>query len=77
MVGGGGRLWFVNGSSSDFDDGYGYVYQTNDGLYGSFGCRLIDRCAPKCRALTDGRVDGELHHAAVLGPNLDGKCFGF
>lgn len=50
----------------------GYVYQTNDGIYGSFGCRLAD-CDPQCKPLKDNADDNSsVHVGTVLGPSLDG-----
>ncbi|PAV69922.1 hypothetical protein WR25_01381 isoform A [Diploscapter pachys] len=55
-------------SNDDFDEGIGYVYSTNDGLYGSFGCRLLD-CQPQCKPLFEG--SGQEHISTVLGPSLE------
>ncbi|CAP31061.1 Protein CBG12014 [Caenorhabditis briggsae] len=61
-------------TNDDFDDGVGYLYQTNDGIYGSFGCKLMD-INPQCKPLNgEETFDGsnQLYLGAVLGPILDG-----
>lgn len=63
-----------NITNDDFDSGIGYVYQINEGVYGSFSCRMTDNCKPMCRPLVDHATpDIQIHAATVLGPNLDGK----
>lgn len=53
----------------------GFVYQTNEGFYGSFGCRLTSHCEPKCRPLIDSDNIHELSssttYATILGPTLN------
>ncbi|VDM40638.1 unnamed protein product [Toxocara canis] len=57
-----------------FDSGSaGFVYQTNEGFYGSFGCRLTAHCEPRCRPLLDcvhNIPADEYTYATILGPTL-------
>uniref|UniRef100_A0A914S4T9 Orn/DAP/Arg decarboxylase 2 N-terminal domain-containing protein n=1 Tax=Parascaris equorum TaxID=6256 RepID=A0A914S4T9_PAREQ len=57
-----------------FDSGTaGFVYQTNEGFFGSFGCRLTAFCEPKCRPLVECVHDVSADHytyATILGPTL-------
>lgn len=60
-------------TNDDFDDGVGFVYQTNDGVYGSFGCKHMD-VNPLCKPLhsEDGQDEKQqLHFGTILGPTLD------
>lgn len=59
-------------TNDDFDDGVGFVYQTNDGVYGSFGCKQMD-INPLCKPLDveQESVDEQLHFGTILGPTLD------
>lgn len=60
-------------TSDSFDSGSaGFVYQTNEGFYGSFGCRLTAQYEPCCRPLVD--VDEDVNsytYATILGPTLN------
>ncbi|UMM40873.1 hypothetical protein L5515_017377 [Caenorhabditis briggsae] len=61
-------------TNDDFDEGVGYLYQTNDGIYGSFCCKLMD-INPQCKPLNEEEAFNEsnqLYIGTVLGPNLDG-----
>ncbi|CAJ0946703.1 unnamed protein product, partial [Mesorhabditis belari] len=58
-------------TNDDFDSGFGFIYQINEGIYGSFGCRL-DNCNPKCRPLDSLPHHFEQFPAKILGPNVDG-----
>ncbi|CAO4384927.1 unnamed protein product [Caenorhabditis nigoni] len=61
-------------TNDDFDEGVGYLYQTNDGIYGSFGCKLMD-INPQCKPLNGEEAfngSNQLFIGTVLGPNLDG-----
>lgn len=57
-----------------FDSGTaGFVYQTNEGFFGSFGCRLTAFCEPKCRPLVECVHDvsaDNYTYATILGPTL-------
>lgn len=59
-------------TNNEYDAGSaGFVYQTNEGFYGSFGCRLSAHCEPHCRPLLE--FDETLSastYAAILGPTL-------
>uniref|UniRef100_A0A1I7TK95 Orn_Arg_deC_N domain-containing protein n=1 Tax=Caenorhabditis tropicalis TaxID=1561998 RepID=A0A1I7TK95_9PELO len=60
-------------TNDDFDDGVGFVYQTNEGVYGSFGCKQMD-INPLCKPLNlDDEFENEhqLHFGTILGPTLD------
>lgn len=55
-------------TNDDFDDGVGFVYQTNESVYGSFGCVLMNsqlQCIP-----LDEVADAPQHFGAVLGASL-------
>lgn len=56
-------------TNDEFDDGIGFVYQTNDGFYGTFGCKQMD-VNPLCQPLHTSE-DGELHVGTVVGATLD------
>lgn len=56
-------------TNDDFDDGVGFVYQTNDGVFGSFGCKQMD-INPLCKPLEDDPEE-QLHFGTILGPTLD------
>ncbi|CCD66419.1 Antizyme inhibitor 1 [Caenorhabditis elegans] len=59
-------------TNDDFDDGVGFVYQTNDGVYGSFGCKQMD-IKPLCKPLdVENDSEEQLHFGTILGPTLDG-----
>nr|CDJ95514.1 Orn DAP Arg decarboxylase 2 domain containing protein [Haemonchus contortus] len=55
-------------TKDDFDDGVGFVYQTNDSVYGSFGCLLMNS-QPLCTPL-DEIADAPQHFGTVLGASL-------
>ncbi|WKX88578.1 hypothetical protein Q1695_008320 [Nippostrongylus brasiliensis] len=55
-------------TKDDFDDGVGFVYQTNDSVYGSFGCVLMNS-QPECSPL-DEVADAPQHFGTVLGASL-------
>lgn len=55
-------------TKDDFDDGIGFVYQTNDSVYGSFGCLLMN-CQPDCIPLDDVS-DAPQHFGTILGASL-------
>lgn len=60
-------------TNDDFDDGVGFVYQTNDGVYGSFGCKQMD-INPLCKPLDpeeESEDTQQLHFGTILGPTLD------
>ncbi|CAI5438953.1 unnamed protein product [Caenorhabditis angaria] len=57
-------------TNDDFDDGVGFVYQTNDGVYGSFGCRQMN-INPFCKPLDPSLNDEPLHFGTIIGPSLD------
>ncbi|EGT51255.1 hypothetical protein CAEBREN_10158 [Caenorhabditis brenneri] len=60
-------------TNDDFDDGIGFVYQTNDGIFGSFGCKQMD-INPLCKPLElgdDTEEKHQLHFGTILGPTLD------
>uniref|UniRef100_A0A8R1EWX8 Orn_DAP_Arg_deC domain-containing protein n=1 Tax=Caenorhabditis japonica TaxID=281687 RepID=A0A8R1EWX8_CAEJA len=59
-------------TNDDFDNGVGFVYQTNDGVYGSFGCKQMD-INPLCKPLDvlDEEDQQQLHFGTILGPSLD------
>lgn len=60
-------------TNDDFDDGIGFVYQTNDGVFGSFGCKQMD-INPLCKPLEleeDAEEKHQLHFGTILGPTLD------
>ncbi|CAD6196279.1 unnamed protein product [Caenorhabditis auriculariae] len=60
-------------TNDDFDDGVGFVYQTNEGVYGSFGCRLLD-VNPLCKPLHESEMPEEMeeqHFGTIVGPSLD------
>ncbi|CAI2303434.1 unnamed protein product [Caenorhabditis sp. 36 PRJEB53466] len=59
-------------TNDDFDDGVGFVYQTNDGVYGSFGCKQMN-INPLCKPLDGDEAPEEqqLHFGTILGPSLD------
>ena len=47
-----------------------YVYQTNEGIYGAFACRLAD-CEPECKPLNEQQFcDGQESVGVILGPTL-------
>ncbi|CAB3407220.1 unnamed protein product [Caenorhabditis bovis] len=52
------------------EDGVGFVYQTNDGVYGSFGCRQMN-IDPSCQPLHPSTLDEPEHFGTVVGPTLD------
>ncbi|KHJ91980.1 Pyridoxal-dependent decarboxylase, sheet domain protein [Oesophagostomum dentatum] len=55
-------------TKDDFDDGVGFVYQTNDSIFGSFGCMLMNshlECIP-----LDDVADAPQHFGTVLGSSL-------
>uniref|UniRef100_A0A0K0DE65 Orn_Arg_deC_N domain-containing protein n=1 Tax=Angiostrongylus cantonensis TaxID=6313 RepID=A0A0K0DE65_ANGCA len=55
-------------TKDDFDDGVGFVYQTNDSVYGSFGCLLMNsqlECIP-----LDEISDAPQHFGTILGASL-------
>ncbi|CAI4230229.1 unnamed protein product [Auanema sp. JU1783] len=56
--------------NNDSVNSVAFVYQTNDGIYGSFSCRLAD-CDPKCRPLNEKENDGSYHLGTVIGPSLE------
>ncbi|KAK6726580.1 hypothetical protein RB195_004732 [Necator americanus] len=56
-------------TKDDFDDGVGFVYQTNDSVYGSFGCVLMNS-HPECIPLDDV-ADAPQHFGTVLGASLE------
>ncbi|VDM56754.1 unnamed protein product [Angiostrongylus costaricensis] len=55
-------------TKDDFDDGVGFVYQTNDSVYGSFGCLLMNS-QPECIPLDDVS-DAPQHFGTILGASL-------
>lgn len=60
-------------TNDDFDDGVGFVYQTNDGVYGSFGCKQMN-INPLCKPLDLDEIsedEHQLHFGTILGPTLD------
>lgn len=60
-------------TNDDFDEGVGFVYQTNDGVYGSFGCKQMD-INPLCKPLNlddEPEDQNQLHFGTILGPTLD------
>ncbi|VDO75718.1 unnamed protein product [Heligmosomoides polygyrus] len=57
-------------TKDDFDDGVGFVYQTNDSVYGSFGCVLMN-AQPECIPLDVSEIaDAPQHFGTVLGASL-------
>lgn len=62
-------------TNDDYDTGIqAYVYQINDGFYGSFGCRLVAHCEPKCSPLfssSDDNYSSEHFYGSVIGPTSD------
>lgn len=58
-------------TNDEFDAGSaGFVYQTNEGFYGSFGCRLVAHCEPRCRPLATIDENIAATYATILGPTL-------
>lgn len=58
-------------TNDEFDAGSaGFVYQTNEGFYGSFGCRLVADCEPRCRPLASTDENIAATYATILGPTL-------
>lgn len=59
----------------DFDMGsQAYIYQINEGFYGSFGCRLVANCEPKCAPLFEEQADhssSQQYYGNIVGPTLD------
>ncbi|TKR94249.1 hypothetical protein L596_008560 [Steinernema carpocapsae] len=49
----------------------GFVYQTNEGFYGAFGCRLAAACEPQSKPLFEDSEEDEGYYASVIGPTLD------
>uniref|UniRef100_A0A7E4VFQ6 Orn_Arg_deC_N domain-containing protein n=2 Tax=Panagrellus redivivus TaxID=6233 RepID=A0A7E4VFQ6_PANRE len=64
-------------TEDDFDAGtQAFVYQINEGFYGSFGCRLVANVEPSCSPLFDGSLttDGyadRRFYGSVVGPTDD------
>uniref|UniRef100_A0AC34RL15 Ornithine decarboxylase n=1 Tax=Panagrolaimus sp. JU765 TaxID=591449 RepID=A0AC34RL15_9BILA len=62
-------------TNDDFDSGsQAYVYQINEGFYGSFGCRLMSHCEPKCSPLFADEADSytsKQFYGSVIGPTSD------
>lgn len=60
-------------TNDDFEVGMGFVYQTNEGVYGSFGCKQMD-INPLCKPLNPEEESDDaqqLHFGTILGPTLD------
>ncbi|KJH40605.1 Pyridoxal-dependent decarboxylase, pyridoxal binding domain protein [Dictyocaulus viviparus] len=55
-------------TNDDFDDGVAFVYQTNESIYGSFGCVLMNS-QPECIPLVE-IADAPQHFGTVLGASL-------
>jgi ornithine decarboxylase len=64
-----------NVTNDDFDSGNdAFIYQTNEGYYGSFGCRVVANCNPECSPLFDHEREehtSEHFYGSVLGPTSD------
>jgi len=62
-------------TNDDFDSGnQAYVYQINEGFYGSFGCRLVSHCEPKCSPLfadADDNYTSKQFYGSIIGPTSD------
>lgn len=62
-------------TNDDFDNGReAFIYQTNEGYYGGFGCRLNANIEPECTPLFDHYLDNfsnEHIYGSVVGPTLD------
>lgn len=65
-------------TNNDFDAGNdAFVYQVNDGYYGSFGCRIMPNCDPQCSPLFNNIPAEERVYGTVIGtlgfddPELD------
>lgn len=63
-----------NITNDDFDAGQeAFIYQTNEGYYGGFGCR-VNAIEPECVPLFDNYMDkftSEHVYGSVIGPSLD------
>ncbi|KAE9552101.1 hypothetical protein FO519_004681 [Halicephalobus sp. NKZ332] len=59
-----------NESDADKD---GFMYYMNDGVYGSFNCKLFDHYSPTGEPLfAEPQSDKKLFHCTVWGPTCDG-----
>uniref|UniRef100_A0AC34QWU4 Ornithine decarboxylase n=1 Tax=Panagrolaimus sp. JU765 TaxID=591449 RepID=A0AC34QWU4_9BILA len=55
------------------DDKDGYMYYMNDGVYGSFNCKLFDHYSPVGEPLfPDPQKDKKKYPCTVWGPTCDG-----
>jgi len=62
-------------TNDDFDIGTeAFIYETNEGYYGSFGCSINANCNPQCAPLFDNYLDhytSEHVYGSVMGPTAD------
>ncbi|MFH4979308.1 hypothetical protein AB6A40_006017 [Gnathostoma spinigerum] len=59
-----------NVTNDEYDSGStAFIYHTNEGFFGSFGCLLSEKCCPCCEPLWDSESDIDtVTYASIRGP---------